>query len=80
MPKTPDTDAPVPAPPTVAEKNTSSRPGVWGSINHEYGQYVATRLLYLSGVPAIAAGAAVPASHPCLQAWLADGGAVPVKG
>jgi hypothetical protein len=45
----------------------------------EYGQYRAKYLLHVGGAPAFAAGAPVPASHPMVDGWLADGSIEQVK-
>lgn len=39
----------------------------------EYGKFRATHMLTWHGVPAFAAGAPVPQSHPGVPEWLADG-------
>jgi hypothetical protein len=45
----------------------------------EYGQYRAKYLLHVGGAPAFAPGAPVPASHPMVDGWLADGSIERVK-
>lgn len=49
------------------------------AIQEEYGQFVATHLLLVGGVPAFAEGSPVNASHPMVPVWLADGSITRVK-
>lgn len=43
------------------------------AIASEYGRYAANGPLSCYGAPAFAADQAVPASHPMVPVWLADG-------
>ena len=66
-----ETEAPVveeavEAPPTGAQSYAAA-------VRAEYSQYVAAGPLHVDGVLAFAAGSPVPAGHPQVPTWLADG-------
>lgn len=82
MPKTPPE---TPAGPTAAEvdgplESTPSDPGFVAALASEYSQYVAEVPITWFGALAFNTGSPVPAGHPMLAAWLADGSVRPVGG
>jgi hypothetical protein len=64
-PAAPAEDAPLVSEPMPAD--------YVAAVAQEYGQYRAKYLLNVYGAPAFAPGAPVPASHPMVEGWLADG-------
>ena len=72
------TDAPEPVPAEAPIEVVTESVSYAQAIRLEYSQYRAVQVVHVDGVPAFNAGAAVPASHPLLAGWLADGMVVPV--
>lgn len=72
--KTTRADKPDDETPVTAEPGAGIPAGGYlAAIDAEYSQYRSTQLLLVNGVPAFAPGSAVPASHPGVAQWLADG-------
>jgi hypothetical protein len=72
----PDQAAPVEDAPLVSEPMPAD---YVAAVAEEYGQYRAVHMLNVYGAPAFAPGAPVPASHPMVEGWLADGSIERVK-